>query len=97
LREDYRARIEARLQRAATTTAAATMTATAATTAATTAAGVMSTPEPGKPKTLEEIRRQAREDWLLMRQEASKGLSQSAAAAAVGQTRDRLDDEYLSR
>jgi ATP-dependent exoDNAse (exonuclease V) alpha subunit len=97
LREDYRARIEARLQRAAATTAATTTTATAATTATTTAAGVMSTPEPGKPKTLEEIRRQAREDWLLMRQEASKALSQGTAAAAVGQTRDRLDDEYLSR
>jgi ATP-dependent exoDNAse (exonuclease V) alpha subunit len=101
LREDYRARIEARLQRAATTTTATATTgattATVATTATTTAAGVISPPEPGKPKTLEEIRRQAREDWLLMRQEASKALSQSTAAAAVGQTRDRLDDEYLSR
>lgn len=83
LREDYHARIEARLQRAAT--------------AATAAASVMSPPEPGKPKTLEEIRRQAREDWLLFRQEASKAPSQSPAAAAVGQTRDRLDDEHLSR
>ncbi len=112
LREDYRARIEARLQRAATTTAATTTTATAATTATTTAAthatvatattttaaaAVAPPPDPGKPKTLEEIRRQAREDWLLMRQEASKALSQNTAAAAVGQTRDRLDDEYLSR
>ena len=90
LREDYQARIYARLQMAAMPVAAA-----AAATAA--ASAVTPPPDAGKPKTLEEIRRQARENWRLLRQEASKAQSPDTAAAASGQARDRLDDEHLSR
>jgi hypothetical protein len=102
LREDYRARIEARLQRdagaaagAASNTAAAANTAVAAKTTAApdaaAAAGLKS------PQTLEEIRRQAREDWLRMRQEAVKASSANSPAAAAGQTREWVDDDHLSR
>jgi ATP-dependent exoDNAse (exonuclease V) alpha subunit len=96
LREDYRARIEARLQRdagAASNTAAAANTAvTAKTTAAPDAAAGLKSPQ-----TLEEIRRQAREDWLRMRQEAVKASSANSPAAAAGQTREWVDDDHLSR
>jgi ATP-dependent exoDNAse (exonuclease V) alpha subunit len=85
LREDYEARIQARLQRDVTIAATTTTTA------------VASPPEIGKPKSLEEVRRQAREDWLRMRQEASKAPSPNTAAAAGRQTRDRVDDDHLSR
>jgi hypothetical protein len=98
LREDYRARIEARLQRdavvaagAASNSAAATNTAVAAETAPDAAAGSKS------PQTLEEIRRQAREDWLRMRQEAVMASSANSPAAAAGQTREWVDDDHLSR
>jgi ATP-dependent exoDNAse (exonuclease V) alpha subunit len=90
LREDYRARIEARSQRDA---AAATNTAVAAkTTAAPDAAAGLK-----RPQTLEEIRRQAREDWLRMRQEAVKTSATNSPAAAAGQTREWVDDDHLSR
>jgi hypothetical protein len=100
LREDYRARIEARLQRdagaaagAASNTAAAANTAVAAkTTAAPDAAAGLKTPQ-----TLEEIRRQAREDWLRMRQEAVNASAAKAPSAAAGQTREWVDDDQLSR
>jgi ATP-dependent exoDNAse (exonuclease V) alpha subunit len=92
LREDYEARIQARSQRDVTTAATTTTTTTT-----TEAAAVPSPPEIGKPKSLEEVRRQAREDWLRMRQEASKAPSPNTAAAAGRQTRDRLDDDHLSR
>jgi hypothetical protein len=96
LREDYRARIEARLQRgagAASDTAAAANTAGAAkTTAAPDAAAGLK-----RPQTLEEIRRQAREDWLRMRQEAVKASAANSPAAAAGQTREWVDDDHLSR
>jgi ATP-dependent exoDNAse (exonuclease V) alpha subunit len=94
LREDYRARIEARLQRdAVAAAAAATNTAAAAKTAAApdAAAGLK------RPQTLDEIRRQAREDWLRMRQEAVKASSVNSPAAAAGQTREWVDDDHLSR
>jgi ATP-dependent exoDNAse (exonuclease V) alpha subunit len=93
LREDYRARNEARLQRGATSATTATNTATATATAA----AVASPPNAGKPKTLEEIRRQAREDWLRMRQEAVKASSANSPAVAAGQTREWVDDDHLSR
>jgi hypothetical protein len=100
LREDYRARIEARLQRdagaaagAASNTAAAANTAVAAktTVAPDAAAGLK------RPQTLEEIRRQAREDWLRMRQEAVKASSANSPAVAAGQTREWVDYDHLSR
>jgi ATP-dependent exoDNAse (exonuclease V) alpha subunit len=93
LREDYETRIQARLVRDVGT-AATTKTTTTTTTAV---AAVESPPEIGKPKSLEEVRRQAREDWLRMRQEASKAPSPDTAAAAGRQTRDPLDDDHLSR
>ena len=100
LREDYRARIEARLQRdavaaagAGSNTAAAANAAVAAkTTAAPDAAAGLK-----RPQTLEEIRRQAREDWLRMRQEAVKASAANSPAAAAGQTREWVDDDHLSR
>jgi ATP-dependent exoDNAse (exonuclease V) alpha subunit len=111
LREDYRARIEARLQRdavavassstqnslssagAASHTAAATNTSIAAkTTAAPEAAAGLK-----RPQTLDEIRRQAREDWLRMRQEAVNTSSAKSPSAAAGQTREWVDDDHLSR
>src|ERR1700722_7741784 len=100
LREEYQARIEARLQRAAvpgadvpsdspasTNTAAATNTKAAPNAAA----GF------DKPQTLEEIRRQAREDWLRMRQDAVNASSAKSPSAAAGQTRVWADDDHLSR
>jgi len=100
LREDYQARIEARLQRAVVAgadvpsdTPASANTAVAANTTAApnAAAGV------DKPRTLEEIRRQAREDWLRMRQEVRQASSGNSPAAAAGQTREWVDDDHLSR
>jgi ATP-dependent exoDNAse (exonuclease V) alpha subunit len=100
LREDYRARIEARLQRdavaavgAASHTAAPTNTSVAAkTTAAPDAAAGLK-----RPQSLEEIRRQAREDWLRMRQEAVNASSVKSPSAAAGQAREWVDDDHLSR
>lgn len=89
LREDYRARIEARLQRGA----AVAMTEKATISAAAATASL----DQGSPKTLEEIRRQAREDWLRMRQQAADAPSPNTGAAAAGQARDRIDDDHLSR
>jgi ATP-dependent exoDNAse (exonuclease V) alpha subunit len=109
LREDYRARIEARLKRdavaaassstqnslssagAASHTSAATNTSVAAKTTAAPAAGLK------RPQTLEEIRRQAREDWLRMRQEAVNASSAKSPSAAAGQAREWVDDDHLSR
>jgi len=109
LREDYRARIEARLQRdavaavssstqnslssagAASHTAAATNTSVARKNTAAADAGLK------RPQTLDEIRRQAREDWLRMRQEAVNASSEKSPAAAAGQTREWVDDDHLSR
>jgi len=94
LREDYRARIETRLQRDAVAGAgAASNTAAAANTTAApdTAAGSK------RRQTLEEIRRQAREDWLRMRQESVKASAANSPAAAAGQTREWVDDDHLSR
>ena len=100
LREDYQARIEARLQRIAgagadvpSDTPASANTATAANASATpdAAAGF------DKPQTLEEIRRQAREDWLRMRQDAVNASSAKSPSAAAGQTRVWVDDDHLSR
>jgi ATP-dependent exoDNAse (exonuclease V) alpha subunit len=100
LREDYQARIEARLQRVAgvgadvsSDTPASANTATAANAnAAPDAAGGFN-----KPQTLEEIRRQAREDWLRMRRDAANASSAKSPSAAAGQTREWVDDDHLSR
>jgi hypothetical protein len=106
LREDYRARIEARLQRHAGTAAgAASNTPVASDTAAAsnTVAAAKTTAAPdaaaglNRPQTLEEIRRQAREDWLRMRQEAVNASSAKSPSAAAGQTRESVDDDHLSR
>jgi ATP-dependent exoDNAse (exonuclease V) alpha subunit len=109
LREDYRARIEARLlQRDAVAAAVATPGAaagaasnTAATAPSAVAAETTAGPDAAAglkmPQTLEEIRRQAREDWLRMRQEALNAPSAKAPSAATGQTREWVDDDHLSR
>jgi len=109
LREDYRARIEARLLRrdavaaaGATPGAAAGVASNTAATAPTavaarTTAGPDAAAGLRMPQTLEEIRRQAREDWLRMRQEALNAPSAKAPSAAAGQTRESVDDDHLSR
>jgi hypothetical protein len=106
LREDYRARIEARLQRDAVVAAGAVFNTAAATNtevATNTGVAAEATAAPhaaaglNRPQTLEEIRRQAREDWLRMRQEAGKASSANSSAAGAGQTREWIDDDHLSR
>jgi hypothetical protein len=66
LREEYEARVEARLQRSAARDAL-----------------------PAKPQSLEEIRRQARESWLQMRQ----GRAESAPCDSM----ERVKDDDLAR
>src|SRR5258708_3175885 len=98
-REAYRARIEAPLQRNAGAAAAAASNTAAAANAAV-AAKTTAAPDAvaglKRPQTLEEIRRQAREDWLRMRQESVKASSANPPAAAE-QTRELVDDDHLSR
>ena len=45
-----------------------------------------------KPQSLEEIRRQARENWLRLRQESNRSASNSAANLQA-----HVDDDHLSR
>jgi MobA/MobL family len=100
LREDYRARIEARLQRGALAAAGAASNSAATITtavAAKTPAGPDSAAGLKSPQTLEEIRRQAREDWLRMRQQAVNASSAKSPSAAAGQTREWVDDDQFSR
>ncbi len=85
LRADYQARVRARLERdtALRPSAAHERTET-------------HQPEEKirKPQTLDEIRRQAREDWLRMRQEAANGLSSAQESAS---TQKQSHDDDLSR
>jgi ATP-dependent exoDNAse (exonuclease V) alpha subunit len=100
LREDYQARIEARLQRAAVAGADVPSDSSASTnTAAATNTKAAPNAAAGfdRPQTLEEIRRQAREDWLRMRQDAVNASSAKSPSAAAGQTRVSVDDDHLSR
>ena len=101
LREDYRARIEARLLQRDAGTAAGAASNTVPTTATAVAANTPADPDAAagskRPQTLEEIRRQAREDWLRMRQEAVNASSAKSPSAAVGQTREWVDDDQFSR
>jgi hypothetical protein len=47
-----------------------------------------------KPQSLDDIRRQAREDWLQMKQDAA---AKPAAAKTPAAAQERSDDDYLSR
>src|SRR5579859_1848891 len=133
LREEYRARVEARLHRdaaaaasrstrnsfssvgAAPDTAAGshakaytqigadirTTTATNASVAADIGAAPDAAARLKSPQSLDEIRRQAREDWLRMRQEALNASAAKSSAkspsAAAGHGREWADDDHLSR
>ena len=80
LREEYETRVRERLERAARRTAVERSEQTAG-------------PPAGKFQTLEEIRRQARESWLRLRQE----FAESSAAGGPDRTRDKEhdpDDHY---
>ena len=48
-------------------------------------------PQPARPQTLEEIRRQAREDWLRLRQDAAKRAAEPSVRS------ERAHDDHLSR
>jgi ATP-dependent exoDNAse (exonuclease V) alpha subunit len=83
IREDYQARVESRLQRSAQVTAAAAEP--------TSAAGPTRAAEP---TSLDEIRRQARDNWLRMRQlRTEAGRSDAARAEAE----ERAPDDDLAR
>ena len=83
LRMEYQARLQARLERECAREVPAPRERTAAT---------PSEAHAHKPQTLEEIRRQAREDWLRLRHDSAK---QAATESAVVHGRD--NDDHLSR
>jgi ATP-dependent exoDNAse (exonuclease V) alpha subunit len=76
MREDYQARVQARLDRVAVSAAPG---------------------RPAEPQSLEEIRREARENWLRMRQDRSQGrtLNQGESDASLTPNRVRDDDLKL--
>jgi len=74
IREDYQARVQTRLDRAAESAAPG---------------------HPPKPQSLEEIRREARENWLRMRQDRSQGRTQGQAESTPSLTANKaLDDDH---
>jgi ATP-dependent exoDNAse (exonuclease V) alpha subunit len=74
IREDYQARVQARLDRVAEFAAPA---------------------PPAKPQSLEEIRREARENWLRMREDRSQGRTQSQPEPDASPTPNRVRDDDL--
>jgi ATP-dependent exoDNAse (exonuclease V) alpha subunit len=106
MREEYQARVQARLERlertevpsvAAFTGAARESVVAASTIAApkgresTAAETIEQTPTP-KRQSLEDIRREARENWLRLRQSQRQGLAEAAPSAAADKGRN-LDDD----
>jgi len=74
MREDYQARVQARLDRVAESAA----------------------PGPSsKPQSLEEIRREARENWLLMRQNRIQGRAQGQSGSEASLTSNKARDDDL--
>jgi hypothetical protein len=74
MREDYQARVQARLGRVAESAVPG---------------------PPAKPQSLEEIRREARENWLRMRQERSQSRAQGQAESTSALTANKaLDDDH---
>lgn len=99
MRMEYQARVQARTQRDADHRASAEPTERAAPTVAT-AATVQESNVAQRRPTLEDIRRQAREDWLRMRQEAalkSTGLQQSAKVQDSAAGQEHSHDDHFSR
>jgi len=95
MREEYQARVQARLERVAVReiptpreSTAAEPTAAEPTAAEPTAAGL-----PAKRQSLEEIRREARENWLRLRQSQIQDRGESMSSAAKG----RVHDDDLAR
>ncbi len=105
MRMEYQARVQARTQRDADHRASAQPTERAAPTVATaatvaTVATVQESNVAQRRPTLEDIRRQAREDWLRMRQEAapkSTGLHQSAKVQESAAGQELSNDDHFSR
>jgi ATP-dependent exoDNAse (exonuclease V) alpha subunit len=85
MREEYQARVQARLQRVA---GRETPTARESSAAEPTAGG-----PPAKRQSLEEIRREARENWLRLRQSQIQDHSESAPSVK----KDRVRDDDLAR
>jgi ATP-dependent exoDNAse (exonuclease V) alpha subunit len=73
IREDYQARVQARLGRVAESAAPG---------------------PPAKPQSLEEIRREARENWLRMRQDRSQGSAQGPESTSALAANKALDDDH---
>jgi hypothetical protein len=74
MREEYQARVQARLDKAAETALSGSR---------------------AKPQSLEEIRREARENWLRMRQDRSQGRTQTQAESDTSHTSNKGRDEDL--
>ena len=74
IREDYQARVQARLDRLAESAAPG---------------------PPSKPQSLEEIRREARENWLRMRQDRSRDRAQGQAESEASLTSNKARDDDL--
>jgi ATP-dependent exoDNAse (exonuclease V) alpha subunit len=100
MREEYQARVQARLARASSRevlatpeSAAAPATATPAIAAVPAAAPPAAKGSVAKPQSLEDIRREARENWLRQRQNQSQSHAESRPAVA----RHRVHDDDLAR
>jgi ATP-dependent exoDNAse (exonuclease V) alpha subunit len=92
LRMEYQARVQARFERDAAHGPRSPGELTAAREAS--AEREASAAREARPQTLEEIRRQAREDWLRMRQDATK---KSETSQERGNVQERGNDDHLSR
>jgi ATP-dependent exoDNAse (exonuclease V) alpha subunit len=88
MREAYQARVQARLDRVERPE----LTTSRAKERESTAAEPMAPPPTPKHQSLEDIRREARENWLRLRQSQRQGLAESAPSMAAEKDRGRDDD-----
>jgi ATP-dependent exoDNAse (exonuclease V) alpha subunit len=88
VREAYPARVQARLDRVERSE----LTPSRAKERESTAAEPMAPPPAPKHQSLEDIRREARENWLRLRQSQRQGLAESAPSMAAEKDRGRDDD-----
>lgn len=88
VREAYQARVQARLDRVERSE----LTPSRAKERESTAAEPMAPPPAPKHQSLEDIRREARENWLRLRQSQRQGLAESAPSMAAEKDRGRDDD-----
>jgi ATP-dependent exoDNAse (exonuclease V) alpha subunit len=92
MREEYESRVQARQERAGGREMPVPSEATAA---EPTAAEPTARAPVRKPQSLEDIRREARENWLRMRQSQSQGQAHAESAPVV--TKDRVRNDDLTR